>query len=229
MPVIRDIPLNIEAGEILRREGLGGKVRVRPEVETIIRELVDSARATHLVEPLMAYEIYPITELTHDKVSLDGGREVSGTLLPPLLARADELAIAVITIGPALEKRVTEYNNNKEPLRAILLDGIGSAAVDSLTQEACAYISHQADSRGYQVGSPVNPGMPGLALTEQWPLLEMVPAGKIGVSLTSSGVMVPRKSTSMLIGIGKQMTVWSRAEVCERCNLGETCPYRIKV
>jgi len=109
----------------------------------------------------------------------------------------------------------------------MLLDGIGSAATDTLAQEACKIIADEASSRGQQVSSPVNPGMPGLPLTEQWNLLELASASEIGVILTSSGIMVPRKSTSMVMGIGPQMKTWTRAEVCAHCSLRKTCPYRI--
>jgi len=41
--------------------------------------------------------------------------------------------------------------------------------------------------------------------------------------------MVPRKSISMVIGIGPQMTTWTKAEACASCNLSKTCRYRIHV
>jgi len=47
------------------------------------------------------------------------------------------------------------------------------------------------------------------------------------VSLTASGVLVPSKSVSVVIGIGAQMTRWTQAEVCARCSLRETCHYKI--
>ena len=227
MPVIRDIPLSLKTGEVLRREGFRGQAGIRPEIKSLILELLASIEKAHLLEPAMAYEIYPVTELGQRQISLKGSAIVSGTLLPSLLPEAKELAIVVSTIGPGLEKQVTEYNNRNEPLRGVLLDGIGSAAVDTLTQEACKLITAEASPRGYQVSSPISPGMPGLPITEQRPLLEMVPAGEIGVSLTSSGMLLPRKSTSMVIGIGPKMKTWTRAEVCARCNLGKTCHYRI--
>jgi hypothetical protein len=43
-------------------------------------------------------------------------------------------------------------------LRGMLLDGIGSAAVDSLTEEACKLIADEASSRGYEASSPISPG-----------------------------------------------------------------------
>ena len=227
MPIIRDIPLSLKTREVLRREGFREYSKVRPEIKSLIFELLASVKQAHLLEPVMAYEIYSITEMSHRQLSLKGNAVVHGPLLSSLLPEAKELAAVVCTIGPRLEKQVTDYTNRGEPLRGLLLDGIGSAAVDSLTQEVCKFIMGEASSRGYQASSPISPGMLGLPITEQWQLLKMVPAREIGVSLTSSAIMVPRKSASMVIGIGPQMTTWTRAEVCAHCSLRKTCPYRI--
>jgi hypothetical protein len=229
MPIIRDISLSLKTGEVLRRQGLGGGAKVRPEIKTLIRELLASVKKAHLLESTIAYEIYTVTEISQRQLSLEGKPVVHDSPLSSLLAGAKELAVAVCTIGPKLEKQVTDYTSQGEPLRGMLLDGIGSAAVDSLTEEVCKLIASEASSRGYEASSPVNPGMPGLPITEQWQLLKLVPAREIGVSLTSSGIMVPRKSVSMVMGIGPQMAKWTRAEVCARCHLKKTCPYRIPV
>lgn len=227
MPVIRDIPINLKTKEVLRRVGFRGHSKIRPEIKSLILELLASVKNPHFLEPAIAYEVHPITEVSHRQLSLKGAEGVYGPLLSSLLPEAKELAVVVCTIGSRLEKQVTNYFKQDEPLRGVLLDGIGSAAVDSLTEEICKLITVEASSRGYQAGSPVSPGMPGLPITEQWQLLKMVPAQKIGVSLTSSGTMVPRKSASMVIGIGPQMKTWTRAEVCGRCSLAKSCPYRI--
>jgi len=177
--------------------------------------------------PAAAYEYYPVTGMSGVQISLECDRAVSGLAIPSLFPEAKEIAVLIGTIGPNLEKQATAYFNRHEPLRGLLLDGIGSAAVDSLTQEVCKFMAGEASSRGYQVSSPINPGMPGFPITEQRQMLKLVPSEGIGVSLTSSGVMVPRKSTSMVISLGPQMTTWTQAEVCARCNLEKTCPYRI--
>ena len=147
--------------------------------------------------------------------------------LPSTIPEAQELATTVCTIGPGLEKQVTKYSRGGETLRAMLLDGIGSAAVDILVQESCRFFAVEVSKRGSQASSPVNPGMPGLPITEQRNLLELAHAGDIGVSLTSSGIMAPRKSTSMIIAMGPEMKTWAQAEICARCNLRETGPYTV--
>jgi hypothetical protein len=225
VPIIRDISLNLSRSEILRREGFKEYAEIRPQIQDQIEELLLYTTDAGLLQPVTAYDIYTVKEITPQKMLLNDDASVNGTLLPTTFPEAVELAVMVCTIGPALEKRVTEYTNSSETLRAMLLDGIGSAAVDILEQEACCFISKQAVERGHQAGSPVNPGMPGLDIREQQNILDLAHGEETGVSLTSSGIMVPRKSTSLVIAIGSDMDTWTQEEVCARCNLKETCPH----
>ena len=227
MPTIRDIPLRLKTSEVMRREGIKDYSKLKPEIKDLIRELLATVNDYCLLEPAIGYEIHSITEVRHDKLCLEGNAALDGSLLPSVLPDAKELAAVVCTIGPRLEKEVTDYFNKKEPLRGLLLDGIGSAAIDSLTQEVCKLMMREASSRGYQASSPFSPGMPGFPITEQWQMLNLVPAEEIGVSLTPIGIMIPRKSASMVIGMGPKMPTWTQAEVCARCSLRKTCRYRV--
>jgi hypothetical protein len=227
MPVIRDIRLSLKTGDVMRRQGLGRRAKVRPEINSLIRELHASLRKSRLLEPAVAYEYYTVSGMNGGQVWLDGDRALQGLLLPAVFSEAKEFAVVLCTIGPRLEKQVTDYSKNGAILQGMMLDGIGSAAVDSLVSEVLKLITIEVSSRGYQISSPVNPGMPGFPLTEQWNLLALVNADEIGVRLTTSGVLVPRKSTSMIIGIGPKMPRWTQSEGCARCSIGETCHYKV--
>jgi hypothetical protein len=227
MPVIRDIPLNLKTREILRRQGLGGGAKLRPEIKDLILELLASIKKTRLLEPAVAYEYYTVSSMNGSQISLEGNKAIHGPLIPAIFPEAKELAVLFCTIGPMLEKQVTDYSKSGETMRGMILDGIGSTAVDMLFPEVLGFIAAEVSSRGYEISSPVNPGMPGFPLSEQWNLLGLVDADEIGVRLTASGVLVPRKSVSMVIGIGPKMTRWTEAEVCARCNLRETCHYKV--
>ena len=227
MPVIRDIPLSLNPSEVLRRQGLGRGAKVRPEIRLLIRELLASLNKSRLLEPAVAYEYYRVRSMDGSRISLEGDKALHGPLLPAIFPEAKELAVILVTIGPKLEKQVTDYSKKGAALQGMTLDGIGSAAVDKLVAEFLRLIATEVSSRGYEISSPVGPGMPGFPLTEQWNLLGLVKAGEIEVTLTSSGMMVPRKSTSMVMGVGPQMTRWTQAEVCARCTLRETCHYKL--
>ena len=228
MPIVRDISLDLRMSEILRRLGIKDDSKLKSEMETLIGELLVSANDEHLLEPAIVYETYLITEVGYQQLSLEGNTVLHGSVLSSVLSPAKELAVLVCTIGCRLEEKVTDYFGKSEPLQGLLLDGIGSAAVDSVAQEGCELIMRGASLRGYQASSPLSPGGRSFPLSEQRQLFRLVPAGEIGVSLTSSGLMVPRKSVSMVVGIGPRMPTWTKAEACARCNLSKTCRYRIR-
>lgn len=217
------MPLN----HILRRQGIRGRSS-RPEMVTVTEELLGGIEKLQLLEPVFTYRAFQITELTRKWILLDNGARINGELLPSVLSKSKELTVVVCTIGPRLQDRVSSYLKKGEALRGLLLDGIGTAAIDALTAQACKSVRKESLTRGYQASSPLCPGMPGFALSEQWTLLEIASASEIGVTLSSTGVMVPCKSTSAVIGIGPEMPTWTQAKVCAHCNLAKTCPYRIR-
>ena len=227
MTVIRDIPLSLKTGAVLRRQGLGGRAKVRPEIQSLIDEQLASMDSAHLLEPAAAYEYYTVSEMSGSQISLEGDKAIHGPALPAILPEAKELVVLICTIGPKLEKQAGDFTKKGEALRGMLLDGIGSAAVDTLVPKILRIIAGEVAPRGYEISSPVNPGMPGFSMSEQWNLVKLAKAHEIGVSLTQSGMLIPRKSTSMVIGVGPRMTRWTQAQVCARCSLRKTCTYKV--
>ncbi len=227
MPLIRDIVLNIPMEAVLRRLGKVGNLELKPEMRMILDELLDNLDVLHLLESAIVYEFHIITTINYDGVVLENGIVLNGSLFNSILKSAKELAVVVCTIGPRLEERVTCFSAKKDPLRALLLDGIGSAAVDSLVQKACDVIRHEASSLGYQTSSRISPGIPGLPISEQLKVFRLASGEHIGVHLTTSSLMIPRKSVSTIIGIGPDMPAWTEVERCSRCNLNKNCLYRV--
>ena len=129
MPFIRDIALNIPTEAVLRRLGKGENLSLKPEMRMILDELLDDLNDLHLLEPAIVYEFQIITTISHDGVVLENGVVLNGSLLSSILKSAKELAAVVCTIGPRLEEKVTYFSAQKDPLRALLLDGIGDGRV----------------------------------------------------------------------------------------------------
>jgi len=213
--------------EVLRRQGLRKGAKVRPEIRLLIREVASSLKKSRLLKSAAAYEHYAARSMAGNQISLEGDKAIRGPFMAAMFPEAKELAIVLCTIGPRLEKQVTDYSKNGATLQGTILDCIGSAAVDELVSEVLRPIATEVSSRGYGTSSPINPGMPGFPLTERCNLLGPVNADGIEVRPTFSGMMVPRKSTSVVVGIGPQITRWTQAEVRARCTLEETCHYRV--
>jgi hypothetical protein len=228
MPVLNDVSLTLSTAEVMRRAGVKEGSILTKKLEALKEKLLDKIADNDLLEPSIAYEIYPIIEINEHQTRLQGGVVLEGPLIPSVFSKAAELAVVICTVGLKLEQEVSLYFERKERLEGLLLDGIGTSAMDSLAQKVCRFMSRMALKQGRQASSSLSPGMPGFPLSEQWHLFELAPAGEIGVNLTPSGMMVPRKSLSMVIGIGPEMNTWTQAEVCFRCTLNKTCAYKYK-
>ncbi|MBN2026626.1 MAG: hypothetical protein JW854_07710 [Actinobacteria bacterium] len=228
MPALRDIPLEIREDELLSRQGMGEHSGRRAGMRERVLELLHEVEGSGLLQPSMVFEIYPVARMEDEVLELEGGATLRGRLLPAALEGARELALLVCTIGPGVEEESTACFSRNKSLRGLLMDGIGSAAVDALARQCCLIIMERASTRGYETSGPLSPGMPGFPLSEQRPLFELVPAAEIGVSLMESGIMSPRKSESLVIGMGPEMATWTREELCAHCPLRQTCPYRIE-
>jgi len=224
--IIKDIKLNLDVSDLLSKQRTGASFRAQPHMGAIMSELLRDVREDHLLEPSAAFEIFSIEEVRKDGISLYGGHVIFSRAFSMHIGSAEELAVSVCTIGTGLENRAAELFKNNQRLHGLLLDSIGSYAVENLCEEICRFIGEQASSRGSQIGNQLRPGMPGFSLLEQINLFGLVYAQDIGVSLTSAQVMSPVKSASLIVGIGHQMARFSKSETCALCNLNKTCRFK---
>lgn len=210
MPVIRDIPVEFDIKRVLQRQGFRDFSKVKPAMKAMAEKLIAEVEESHLIQSAASYEIYKIEAIEPERMVLEGGRVLEGNLLPNRLPTAVELAIMVCTIGLPLETRVKEYTGNREALKGIMLDGIGSAAADNLARAVYQIIAEETALRGLTVAVPVSPGMKGLDISQHGRVIEYAGAADtLGITLSETGLMHPRKSTSRIMGIGKDMKVWT--------------------
>lgn len=226
MTVIRDIPLSLGMNYVLFRVRTGSASRLVSESRSMILELLARIEERQLLEPAMCYELVPLNHSPRAEARLNSGVMLPGKMMTGILPGTKMLAAAVCTIGPRLEEEVTCCLKREERLQALLLDCIGSSAVDVLIQRACHVMGDEAACRGYRASSPLSPGMHHLDISVQPDVFWLAQGQRIGMRLTESGMLVPRKSVSLLWGLGARMPTWSKAEVCRSCAKGDTCIYR---
>ena len=224
MPLISGLKLDVRPRELYRR-ALGRRCN---GFEAQFEEVVKEVKTGGLLEPRAAYEVHGIKKLSEARLELEGGWALSLEAQMPCfsLKGAQKLVVLAGTIGPKLEGKVRELFEKGEPLKAVIMDGIGNALVDSLRDEACVIAEKIASEEGLEAGSPISPGMPGLDIEFQWEIMKRLPAKGIGLSITRGGVLVPTKSFSSIIAVGKGVSRWERSDICRVCKFRESCPYR---
>ena len=132
--------------------------------------------------------------------------------------------LAICSIGPALEEAVSCLFAD-DPALAFSLAAFGSAAVDLLGQAMCRIVDEQADAAGEHTSVPLSPGLVGWPVSNgQRQIFALLDGALAGVTLTDSCMMVPKKSTSMAIGVGADVA--HAGETCDYCSMSATCRYR---
>lgn len=135
------------------------------------------------------------------------------------LEGCDEAYILAATTG-INSQRLIEKNSVISPIKGIVTDCVGSAAIEAF----CDKINLSFENSGF-LRPRFSPGYGDLCIDCQRKIVDFLYANKnIGLSLTESLMMVPKKSVTAIIGIGKEKNK-CRGNGCMTCK-AEKCPYR---
>lgn len=225
MTVERGLKVEFDEARLAGIEGSSmARVLARPGGRGDWEGALADARA--LVEPAAAWDFFPVDEIRHQSIVLSGGARLSGGPVADVVAGASELAVAVCTIGQAVNARIREHQQARKLLRGLLLDELGSWAVDIVRQQVCRRLQVEAESAGLRVSTSLSPGESEWPLEEQAVLFSLLDAGSIGVSLGPTMLMTPIKSLSFILGRGTQLTGREGGSHCDFCVIRERCTYR---
>lgn len=181
---------------------LAGNLRPQKLGEELVA-LFEKARP--LIDAKAVYSTTRVSGFENDQVYLENGHTFRGLVLADVLQTGQEIMPYVVTIGPKLE---SEVGQEKNLLRSFLLDKIGNYAL----HKALAYLKSLAAERFGNRRGAVSEFSPGtgtgelFGIEQQKPLFQILdPAtASIGVHLSPSLTMVPRKSESGVLAATPQ-------------------------
>ena len=183
----------------------GGKAE---RISSAIAEALATARA--LIEPKGIYRIVHGAELD----------------APEGFAALEQVAICISTIGPALEAASGAALGAGRMLEGVALDAVGSAAAEAAAGYMNERIEEAAAAMGLRTSCRASPGYGDWDVAGQRRLFELLPADRIGVTLTPGCMMVPRKSVSFAVHMAAEPLRLRGENSCRNCDLG-ACPYRL--
>lgn len=230
MPIFDKWDLQLTTDQVLRAQGADPEV-IRARRPNLVKSTVEAlVRAEPLLQPLVLFEKYQVKAFTHERLELvphnsDPGKSyLSSQLVAQQLSKAQEVIVVLCTIGNELDNNISSLFKI-DPLIALAMDGVGSAAVEMLAIQACNYFENQIINEGLKATIPLNPGMVGWPVEIGQPqIFSLLDSESINVSLTESFMMVPNKSLSLVIGIGEDVS--STGSSCEYCSLNGICRYQ---
>ncbi len=215
----------IEAQEVLKFIPFFNREKAGLQSRVIINELVYEINNHRILKPQAIFETYRITEIDNDKIYLEGGEVLRGTLPSHLLKLAEEVITLVCTIGKDLEREVEHYYRKKKMVKAVLMDDIGNFALNLLAINICQIVGLNAEKKGYYTSKPLTPGLRGFPLEEQGNIYKLAKAQNTNISLTSHLMLDPRKSLSMVIGSSANPFNQTDNPLCTYCEGQGKCRY----
>jgi hypothetical protein len=221
---LRDWALEIPIEDIIRMQSAdAGEVIQR---NPILVQMAEKAltKGSSLLTPAVHYRVLRVEQLRHERLQLEADIELHAQLLAEHLKSAKYVVLAICTIGAGVEQLAKEQFS-ENPVYALALEGFGSAAVETLATEFCAYIDNEASQLGMTSSIPLSPGMIGWPVDEgQRQIFGILDASEVEVQLTASSMMLPVKSISLILGVGEEMGVGG--STCDYCSMRERCHYR---
>ena len=220
--VLSGLALAIDPDEVLRFQGYK---RGRDVPGADVRALFEAALAEgrRLMAPRAVIRWAPVTRVEADALEVDG-RRLTIPRIGRLWGEVEHAAVALCTIGEALERRVAELWEARELPLASMLDSVGSGAVESLAE----YVNDVLCQQGLpalKVTNRISPGYADWDVAEQPLLFALCPGDPVGITLNEACVMTPGKSISLLAGAGQSARVDHYFTQCARCWMRD-CAYR---
>ena len=158
---------------------------------------------------------------------LDGGVRIGGGPVVSVVGGAEELILALCTVGQAADRLIGEAQKGRRLFEALVLSDLAAWAVDMVRQQLCRRLEEQAKEQGLHISAPLSPGESVWSVEDQAIIFSLLDAGQIDVTLSPpSMVMSPTKSLSLILGVGSRPVGVEGASNCDFCTIKERCAYR---
>lgn len=171
--------------------------KLRNQIENMIQIAVEN------IEESAVYQIFDRSELP-DRIYFD---------------EAQKIALGICTLGPVLPELTNKYLKDGRLSDGVILDAIGSVAVDQLVDLLNEEINIEAEKIGLVASMRYSPGYCDMGVEDQDIIFERI--DNMGVTLLPSKMMEPIKSVSFAVNLGERYI-----NRCKTCEKRENCPDR---
>lgn len=210
----------IPKAQVLHYLGVGGEIDdgLHQRINTCI------ARMTAVCRPRYVWRQFPLAG--HGSASLESPPfDFPGEDVKTLLRDCSTVLLFALTMGDAVETLIRQ-TAVKSQTDALILDACASAACEQSCDDLQCELENRFCKDGIYATDRFSPGYGDLPLSCQPDFLRLLNAEKmIGLTLTESRILIPRKSVTALFGLADRPQ-GKRVRGCAHCSMKENCSYR---
>ncbi len=215
---------DLNYNEILMYLGHRGQ-EVTPEVDAQIGKCM--ADVEKYAVPRLVYALLPVKEgvivgLPAQDAAGGGGQ---GEDIRQILAPCREAVLLAVTLGAGMEQAILRREVT-DMAEALILDACASVAAENVCDRFEEDMRAELAEEGLYLTSRFSPGYGDFPIECQRDLCRILNTSRrIGLTVTESAIMVPRKSVTAVMGIAEEQQEL-RKKGCEACSMFLDCSYR---
>lgn len=218
---VMEISPSFERCELTRLLGGGKSHRFSHSLDAKIDKL--EVRLKELMKPQLFYRTKKIEAVNNGSIRIEGGISFTSSNFSKAMKNCDEIICFIATIGNDIEEEITLLTEENYLSNAYILDSMGSVTVENMVEEFYQDMRDKYIAEGKKVTLRFSPGYCDCPIADQEKLFSCFDSFQIGVELTDSCLMLPRKSVSGIFGVlPSNMPVYNPCSECNRIN----CPYK---
>ena len=153
------------------------------------------------------------------------GMALEGQSIKNHLKNCDKVILLAATLGIETDRLIRMYEA-RDMTRAVIFDACASALIETCCDGICTSLEREAGKEGLYPTKRFSPGYGDMPLSAQPGLIRVLDAQrKIGLTLSDSLIMLPRKSVTAIIGLSRERQSCG-GYGCDMCSMNKTCPNR---
>ncbi len=217
MPLFHTLIRSLDESELQRYAGLR-------EEGAIPREYLERVKkvARLVIDPKGIYEEYSYDSET-GTVYCENPVVLEALAIRKHLEGAEKVVLLAVTVGEAIEEQSSSYFKENEYTLGVLLDAAATTAVEQVANELQKLIEEKARKRGYYPTWRFSPGYGNWPVEAQRDIESMIDLSQIGLSVTETCMLFPRKSVTAIMGLKREcregdLSIRQELRGCSSCN-----------
>lgn len=199
----------------------------QPFPQDLISDVSDLiAKCIKYSKPKYCYRILDIEHISETEIKLSNSNySLTGKHISSHLRNASKVAVFAATLGVSFDNYL-KVLQLKELYSAFILDICANEYIENFCDFVQEDIRTLENLSEYMLLPRFSPGYGDLPLSSQIELLNLLDAQrKIGLTCTSSSIMIPRKSVTAIVGlVNKNISkIPNDKPVCDICQFNRNC------
>jgi hypothetical protein len=214
--------VEINREEVLRYLGYKGQ-----DIDQNISKVIDECReeVKKVVTPRVVYSYKDIEQNEKGVEVVSTNLVLRGKDIKEHLKNSKQCVLMAVTLGNEIEKRTRLYERTNLT-KALILDACATTAVEEVCDKVEGNVKEKASQDGMDITFRYSPGYGDLPLDTQNNFLRALDAQKkIGLMVSESNLLFPRKSVTAIIGIINS-GIKKKKKSCKECNNYNNCSFR---